>query len=261
MPFREHDSLRYYTFDSFDEEGVLQAAFTRHGGVSLAPWAKLNFGSLVGDDPVNVLENRRRVFQAVGRPVESLFDVWQVHGTEVVYANTPRPLTVPHHKADAILTDNPEVTLLMRFADCVPLLYYDPIHRVVGLGHAGWQGTVKMVAKAVVKAMQGVYGSRPEDILVAIGPSIAVHHYEVGSQVIQEVEAAFGSDAAGLLQTQDGAVKFDLWSANRLVLENAGVQHIEMAGLCTACHIRDWFSHRGEKGLTGRFGVLIGLRE
>jgi YfiH family protein len=261
MPFREKDSLRYYTFESLDDEGVLQGAFTRHGGVSPSPWAKLNLGSLVGDDLENVLENRQRIFQAIGRKTESIFDVWQVHGTSVVCAESPRPLTAPHQKADVILTDNPQITLLMRFADCVPILYFDPIHRVVGLAHAGWQGTVRYVAEAAVKTMQHVYGSRSEDILVAIGPSIGMHHYEVGEDVITEVEKSFGSDANNLLPVQDGAVKFDLWAANRLVLEKAGIRCVEVAGLCTACHTTDWYSHRGEQGKTGRFGVIIGLRE
>jgi polyphenol oxidase len=261
MPFREKDQLRYFTFESLDDEGILQAEFTRKGGVSPAPWAELNLGSLVGDDQAHVVENRRRIFESINRPVESLFDVWQVHGIEAVCAEGPRPLTAAHQKADVIFTDNPEVTLMMRFADCVPILYYDPIHRVVGLAHAGWQGTVRNVAEVAVKAMQSVYGSRPEDILVAIGPSICVNHYEVGSEVIREVQKTFGSDASKLLPTQDGAVKFDLWAANQLVLEKAGIRCVEVAGVCTACNPLDWYSHRGEKGKTGRFGVLIGLKE
>jgi YfiH family protein len=259
MPFHQKDSLRYYTFDSFDDEGVLQAAFTRLGGTSPAPWAKLNLGSLVGDKLEHVEENRRRIFKAIGRPIESLFDVWQVHGTEVICAEIPRPLSAPHQKADVILTDNPEVTLLMRFADCVPILFFDPIHKVVGLAHAGWQGTVKRVAEAAVSAMRSAYGSRAEDLLAAIGPSIGVGHYEIGPDVIQEVQHAFGADSASLLPDHNGFVKFDLWAANRLVLEDAGVRCIETAGICTACHVEDWFSHRGEQGQTGRFGVVIGL--
>lgn len=261
MPFHQHDSLRYYTFESFDDEGVLHAAFTRHGGTSPTPWAKLNLGSLVGDKLEHVEENRRRIFNAIARPIESLFDVWQVHGTEVVCAEVPRPLSAPHQKADVILTDNPDVTLLMRFADCVPIFFYDPIHKVVGLAHAGWQGTVRRVAEAAVRGLRSAYGSRSEDILAAIGPSIGVDHYEIGPDVIQEVQRTFGSDASSLLPDQNGAVKFDLWAANRLVLEQAGVRCIETAGICTACHIEDWFSHRGEQGQTGRFGVVIGLRK
>ena len=114
------DGLRYYTFDSLADCGVTQAIFTRQGGVSPEPWAALNLGGTVGDDPQRVAENRLRAFQAVGRSSASLYDVWQVHGDEVVIANAPRPPHTPHLKADAMLTDRPEVTLFMRFADCVP---------------------------------------------------------------------------------------------------------------------------------------------
>jgi hypothetical protein len=261
MPFREDSHLRYFTFESLDDEGIIQAAFTRHGGVSPAPWAKLNLGSLVGDDLTNVAENRARIFQSIGRTVESLFDVWQVHGIQAVVTEGPRPLSAAHQKADVIITDNPYVTLMMRFADCVPILYYDPIHRVISLAHAGWQGTVRSVAEVAVRVMQSMYGSRPQDILVAIGPSICAKHYEVGPEVITEVQKAFGEDASNLLPIQDGAVKFDLWAANRLVLEKSGVRCIEVAGQCTACNTADWYSHRGEKGQTGRFGVVLGLKD
>jgi YfiH family protein len=261
MPFHEKDHLRYYTFESLDDEAIIQAAFTRQGGVSPVPWAALNLGSLVGDGQAHVIENRKRIFECINRPVESLFDVWQVHGVEVVCTEAPRPLSAAHQKADVIFTDNPNVTLLMRFADCVPILYYDPIHRVVGLAHAGWQGTVRYVAEVAVQAMRSAYGSRPEDLLVSIGPSICVNHYEVGPEVIQEVQNAFGTDASRLLPIQDGTVKFDLWAANSLVLEKAGVRCVELADICTACNPLDWYSHRGEKGKTGRFGVVISLKD
>jgi polyphenol oxidase len=261
MPFRDIDELRYFSFESLDDEGILNAAFTRRGGISSAPWMSLNLGSLVGDDPKHVVENRRRLFHSIDRPPDSLFDVWQVHGTHIICADTPRSLTAPHQKADGILTDNPAVTLLMRFADCVPVLLYDPLHRAVGLVHAGWQGTVNKVAAAAIQAMQAAYDSRPEDVVAAIGPSIGPDHYEVGPDVAGEVERAFGEDASQLLPTDKGAVGFDLWAANKLVLETAGVRCIEVAGICTACHPIDWYSHRGEKGQTGRFGVVISLRE
>jgi YfiH family protein len=217
-------------------------------------------GGTVGDDPENVVENRRRAFQAVRRKLETNYDVWQVHSAEVVCTSAPRPASQPHIKADAILTDQPGVTLFMRFADCVPILLYDPQQKAIGLVHAGWQGTVRRTTEAAVKAMQARYGSRPENILAGIGPSIGAHHYEVGPEVIEQVQAAFGSEARALLPAHDGAVQFDLWQANRLVLNQAGVREVELANLCTACHLEDWFSHRAEKGRTGRFGALIGLK-
>jgi hypothetical protein len=243
----------------FDQEpGLIHAVFTRHGGISPAPWASLNVGGLRGDDPVRVMENRVRAFQELNRDPNSVYDVWQVHSADVICTEKPRP-PHPHVRADAILTDRPEITLFMRFGDCVPILLYDPRRHVAGIAHAGWLGTVRGTVTNTVDRMQSVYGSQPEEILAAIGPSIGAHHYEVGSEVISAVQGKFFEDAEYLLPEVDGAVHFDLWAANRLLLERAGVQNIEVAGLCTACHLENWYSHRGENGNTGRFGVLIAL--
>lgn len=264
MPFHQAGEIRYFSFESLDQAGISHGAITRRGGVSPQPWSSLNVGGTVGDEAERVSENRQRSFQALGRPYASLFDVWQVHGTEVVCAAAPRRPEQAHQKADAILTDRLDVTLFMRFADCVPIFLFDPFKKVVGLAHAGWLGTVQHTAAAAVHAMQACYGSRPQDILAGIGPSIGAHHYEVGPEVVSQVQAAFGADASTLLGPADGAARegralLDLWAANRLVLERAGVQRIEIAGICTACCMEDWFSHRGEKGQTGRFGALIAL--
>jgi len=262
VQFHQPDEVPYFTFPSFEGAGITHAVFTRRGGVSPKPWDSLNVGGLVGDEMSRVVENRQRSFQAVGRSPESMYDVWQVHGREVVCAKVPRPLDQPHLKADVILTDQPGVTLFMRFADCVPVLLVDPVRRVAGIAHAGWLGTVRQTVAEAVKVMGEQYGSHPADILAAIGPSIGVHHYDVGPEVVEQVREAFGDDARSLLVHPNGnpdRVQFDLWKANHLTLENCGVRQIEVAEACTACSPEDWFSHRGEKGKTGRFGVLIGL--
>jgi polyphenol oxidase len=259
MPFRQSGSIHYYSFESFDQEGVKHAVFTRRGGVSPAPWFSLNVGGTVGDDPARVAENRHLAFQALERDPRSVFDVWQVHSADVVSTAAPRPTHAPHQKADAILTSAAQVTLFMRFADCVPILLYDPVRKVAGLVHAGWQGTIKKTAAAALNAMQAEYKSSPGDILAGIGPSIAAHHYPVGKEVAEQVQAVFGQDASSLLISGNGAVQFDLWAANQLVLENAGVRHIETAGICTACSLENWYSHRAENAKTGRFGALIAL--
>ena len=264
MPFHQSEEIRYHTFESLQQAGVLHASITRRGGLSPAPWDSLNVGGTVGDDPQRVLENRRRSFQVVGRTLDSLYDVWQVHGTEVVCTDTPRPHDQPHLRADAILTNTPGVTLFMRFADCVPIFLYDPRNRVVGLVHAGWLGTVEKVVSDAVRSMTSHYRTDPVNVLAGIGPSIGAHHYPVGPEVVERVRAAFGPDGETLLKQQDGsgvdsAVQFDLWSANRLLLQEAGVENVEVSEICTACHLDDWYSHRAEKGRTGRFGALIGL--
>jgi YfiH family protein len=178
---------------------------------------------------------------------------------DVVFADAPRPTHLEYKKADIIFTDRPEVTLYMRFADCVPILLHDPRKGVVGIAHAGWLGTVRCAADAAIRAMVEHYGSSPEDIQAAIGPSIGPDHYEVGPDVIVQVAQSFGAHAASLLQRHGRSTHLDLWEANRLQLESAGVRHIELAGICTACHLEDWYSHRAEKGKTGRFGALIAL--
>ena len=262
MPFYQPESVRYFKFESLSEAGVTHAVFTRRGGISPHPWESLNVGALVGDDPARVIENRQRSFRTVGRMPETMYDVWQVHGNEVVCTDAPRPANLPHLKADAILTDQPGVTLFMRFADCVPVLLSDPKRRIVGLAHAGWLGTVRRTVAAAVAAMVETYHSIPADIIACIGPSIGAHHYQVGPDVADQVSETFGADAQSLLvasNSDEHRVQFDLWAANRLILEQSGVKQIEMAGLCTACHLDDWYSHRAEAGQTGRFGVLIGL--
>ena len=260
MPFQIMGQVKIYQFAQLGWASTVQAVFTRQGGISPDPFSSLNVGSTVGDDLANVAENRKRSFDAVGRKLESMHDVWQVHGTQAVYADAPRHLETPHVQADILLTDNPDVTLYMRFADCVPIFLYDPVKSVVGLAHAGWMGTVKKVAAVAVGAMADRYGSRPGDIQAGIGPSICQEHYPVGVEVVQQIKQAFSSDASGLLTFDGEKEHLDLWKANQLTLEQAGVERIELSGLCTACHLEDWFSHRGEKGRTGRFGGLIGLK-
>ncbi|MBN1305334.1 MAG: peptidoglycan editing factor PgeF [Anaerolineales bacterium] len=260
MPFISEASIRYYQFNCFPDE-VIHAVFTRSGGVSPAPWNSLNLGGMVGDDMDRVRENRFRAFDALKLARESIFDVWQVHGTNVVIARQPRQTDIPYQQADIIVTDRPGVTLFMRFADCVPLLLVDPKKKIIGLAHAGWMGTVRNVAAAAVDAICKLSGSKPADLLAAIGPSIGPDHYIVGPDVVISVLQSFENDADGLLDSRNGHVYFNLWAANQLQLEKAGLENIETAGLCTACHEDDWFSHRAQKGNTGRFGVLMALKD
>lgn len=260
MLVHQAGEIRYLTSELLDSRHVNHAIFTRHGGVSPPPWDSLNFGSTVGDEIANVKENKRRAFNCMHLDYRAVFDVWQVHGTNVVVAESPRIPGVLYEKADVILTNTKGIVLLMRFADCVPLLIYDPYRQVVGIAHAGWQGTVQGVAKIAIEALHRRFQSNPKDLVVIIGPSIGPDHYHVGSEVVRKVVDVFGQDASQIIRDNEKHTTLDLWSANRIQLEEAGVTEIQVMNVCTACHQNDWYSHRAEQGRTGRFGVCISLR-
>ena len=256
----EHISgdIHYFTFNSFPNGSLTHAIFARAGGVSPQPWASLNMSISTGDSAENARANRVRAFEALELPAESMADVWQVHGTETIRADAPRGGHSPI-KADGLITDRPGVTLFQRFADCAPILLYDPKRHALGMVHAGWRGTVERAAASPVKAMAEAYGSRPADLIAGIGPSIGPDHYEVGPEVVEAARRAF-DHADELLITHNSKIHFDLWAANARVLREAGVEQIEVAGLCTACRNDLFFSHRAEAGKTGRFGAVIALR-
>ncbi|MCB9136640.1 MAG: peptidoglycan editing factor PgeF [Anaerolineales bacterium] len=248
-----------FSFNHLSHAGVVHGVLTRQGGVSSTPFHSLNVGRLVGDDPDAVEENHRRAWEAFGRDPRGVAETRQVHGAAIAFVEQFPTGAWERPAADGMVTDQVGVTLFMRFADCVPILLFDPRKKVIGMAHAGWRGTVSRVAQSAVAVMQAQYRSRPQDILAGIGPSICAEHYPVGEEVVAEVQKAFGGEAAGMLLRRNGSVKFDLWAANRMVLEQAGVRQIEMSGQCTACNVEAWFSHRAEHGRTGRFGALIGL--
>jgi YfiH family protein len=257
MNLRQFKDLRYYTFETLDRLGVPHGIFTRSGGVSPAPWASLNTGGTLGDSRENVVENRLRIFQAMNRPVNSIFDVWQVHSTDVIYSREPRPLDQAHIKADGIVSDCPEITLMMRFADCVPVILYHPKTGCAALVHAGWKGTLAKITNQAIQVMQTHCQARPSEMIAAIGPSIGPDHYQVGEEVILGAEIAFGKNSAAILHSSNERYYLDLWKANTITLEEAGVQQIEVAGMCTGCSTNEWYSHRVEAGKTGRFGAVL----
>ena len=257
---REFGTVRYFQFDSLASHGVTHGIFLRVGGVSPSYYSSLNVGGSVGDNPENVRENIKRSFDAINRPVQSKYDVFQVHGNNVVSTQNPRIDNTPLIESDGILTDSEDVTLFMRFADCVPILLYDPRHHVVGLGHAGWQGTSLGVATNLIDSLHYNYGSQPGEIIAGIGPSIGPSKYEVGIDVARQIENKFGTNAPEVLIHKKGKIFLDLWTANKILLMSAGVRNIEVSGICTASNTGDWFSHRAENGLTGRFGGAIALQ-
>lgn len=252
------DGLVYYRFAQWTD--LKHGIFTRLGGISQPPFDSLNLGGNVGDDPRAVRANHERVYAALGVRGDRACTVWQVHGTDVVAVTAPvrNRRWVSH--ADAMITDRTDLPLAMRFADCTPILLFDPVRGAVGMAHAGWRGTVRGVAAATVWAMSELYGCRPADIQAGIGPSIGPRKYQVGREVVEAAAAYFGeTDGLVRVDPADGTYYLDLWAANARDLQRAGVEQVEIAGICTAENTDEWFSHRAEKGKTGRFGAVISL--
>jgi len=259
----EVDGLKYYSFESFPET-VTNAVFTRLGGVSQGDTWGLNVGSNVGDMIENVRENKRKIFKTLGLNEDGYFDCWQVHGKDYVIVNATHNAQgrVRELKADAMLTNVPGVPLFMRFADCTPILIYDPVKNAIGIAHAGWQGTIKRVASELVTGFQAVFGSNPKDLIAGIGPSIGPDHYEIGEPVLSHVKNAHSHNTIRLIKSNSSnKVTFDLWEANKLDLERSGVKKIEVSSICTACNTNEWFSHRAEKGRTGRFAAIVSIKK
>ena len=176
MNMQEKNNLKYYQFSNLSMPGLTQAVFSRSGGVSKDPWYSLNLGGTVGDDQNNVKENLELLLGAVDFREEELVQVRQIHSANVIVANKPMDAV---HQGDAIITQVKGLLLLMRFADCVPILLADPVKEVIGIVHAGWQGTVKEVAFHAARTMVDIFQSNPADIQAGIGPSIGPDHYVV----------------------------------------------------------------------------------
>lgn len=257
---KSNNGLEYLKIDQSTYNKITHGFFTRKGGISPEPYESLNLSTSTGDSQTNVKENRRRIFESINKKVSTLFDVWQVHSDTVVFSDAPRTAGRELIKADAIFTNNPDITLMMRFADCVPILIFDPIKKVVGIIHAGWQGTVKQISKKSILEMQNRYNSNPADIIAVIGPSIGPDHYEVGITVYDIAKELF-SNRDEIIKKEDGKYIFNLWEANEYQLKETGVENVIQTNICTACNTDRWYSHRAEAGKTGRFATVISLSQ
>jgi YfiH family protein len=255
----QNNGLIYYRFANLaSHDEVTHGVFTRLGGVSPSPYGSLNVGHCVGDEGELVDANHDRVCEALGVSRGDVATAHQVHGSGVAPVGLGhRGRVIP--ATDALITDTSGVALMLRFADCLPVLLYDPARQAIGLAHAGWRGTIAGIGAKTVVAMMEAYGSCPADIIAGLGPCIGPCCYQVGTEVIEAVKANF-NPWQGLLRSQgDGSFHFDLWEANRRQLAELGVEEIEVMQLCTACHTDEFFSHRVEGGRTGRFAVILGM--
>ncbi len=272
MNYKENveGSLVYLTFPILEREGICHGFSTKRGGVSTGDCASMNLSFSRGDDPEAVMENHRRFAAAVGFRPEKLVFSNQVHKTEVRRVDRRDCGKGIFRESDilgvdGLITDDREVVLMTFFADCVPLCFYDRKQKAVGLSHSGWRGTVARMGEKTVTAMNRAFGTEPEDIVAVVGPSICSSCYEVGEEVAEEFRRAFRDVqwAEILREKPGGKYRLNLWRANEIVMEEAGIPagQIQVSGLCTCCHSDLLFSHRATGGRRGNLAFAVTLAE
>lgn len=250
---KETSHLARVTSLLLDEAQVKHAFYTRYGGVSPAPFDSLNVAHRIGDRPENVEENRRRALTALNLDKNRLvFAGSLAHGKDVFVA-TKNDAGCEVSGYDAVVTDVADLPIGISAADCVPIVLSDPVKKVIAVVHAGWRGTQVEVVRSAIDVMMSEFDVRSQDILSAIGPSIAGARYEVGSEVAERFDQRYLKSSPSR-----GKYYLDLWLANADQLKQAGVQHIDVLGIDT-CTDERFYSYRREKGTTGRFLAVASI--
>ncbi len=292
IPRRAANGVEWLPIPGWDLPWLWAGFSTRRGGLSRAYCAdgapgELNLGLTAADNRESVLRNRRLLAEAVtSNPATPLISLRQFHSNRIVQTVAVDASHAQPHKADGQITAQPGLLLAIQTADCIPVLVADKKQRVVAAFHAGWRGTVKRIVESGVGSMHLAFGSRPQDLIAAIGPGIGLCCYAVGEEVLSEFESQFtyarelfcevyDSDPVRkkypmlfLTQRAPGhspigpSLHVDLVEANRRQLLSAGLspRSIQVVGGCTQCHTNLFFSHRASQGHAGRMMAVIGIR-
>lgn len=270
MHVNEKEGVTFLTYPAFEEMPEIVHGFsTRLGGVSEGIYSSMNLSFTRGDKEEAVKENYRRISSAMGFAMENIVTSDQTHTANVRRVTEedrgngitkPRP----YKDVDGMITNVPGIVLATFYADCVPLYFVDPVQKAIGLSHSGWRGTVSKIGKITVEKMSEEYGTRPEELYAAVGPSICQKCYEVSEDVAEEFRRAFDPKYWNALfyKKENGKYQLNLWEANHIVLLESGIpeDHISMPNLCTCCNPEFLFSHRASKGKRGNLGAFLGIR-
>lgn len=283
VPLEDGQASSLLTLAPWHQFPGIRAGFTtRVGGVSTTPYASLNCGLHVGDLAEDVRSNRRRIAEQAGFAYEAWTCAEQVHGSRVHIVQATDKGKGRNDRedaiqdADALVTNVPGIMLASFYADCVPLYFVHPASRTVALAHAGWKGTSLAIAAETIRVMHEQFACPPEAVHAAIGPSIGGCCYEIDREVAFRLADAIGAadsltrdghssgELGCALQVRtDGRYVADLKEINRQIMIKAGIQptRIEISRYCTSCRTDMFFSHRREKGSTGRMASWIGWEE
>ena len=260
----------YLEYPLFQKTGIVKSAFsTRLGGVSEGYYSSLNLSFDRGDDPARVLENFKRIGASMGVDVEDMVLSKQTHTTNVrVVTEEDKGKGVIRERdytdVDGMITNVPGICLVTSYADCVPLYFVDPVKKAIGLSHSGWRGTVGKIGKNTVQLMQENFGSKPEDLLAAVGPSVCMDCYEVSEDVIGQFKEAFESKYWQELfyKKENGKYQLNLWKANELIFLESGIlpEHMAITNVCTHCNSKILYSHRTMGNNRGNLCAFLALK-
>ncbi|MDP4181966.1 MAG: peptidoglycan editing factor PgeF [Bacillota bacterium] len=260
VEFIQFNNLKKY-------ENILTHGFTtRIGGVSEGECATLNMGFNRKDIRENIIENYNRITKALNIDISNLVFSNQVHDKKIKLVDeNDRGKGILKESDikgyDGLITDKRGVALVTFYADCVPLLFLDPVKRVIATSHSGWRSTVREIGKETVITMNKEYGCKSEDILAAVGPSIGKCCFEVGNEVYEEFDARLGDIDGYCERISDEKLKINLQGIIKRTLLQSGLseENICMSDICTKCNNDTFFSHRGDMGKTGSLAAIMQL--
>lgn len=283
------ECLEYLTYPVLENTGIVRHLITtRLGGVSRGEFSSMNLSFTRGDREEDVRENYRRIGSVLGCAPENMVASQQTHTTNIRRVSgqdkgkgITRPLD--YRDVDGLMTDEPGIALVTYYADCVPLLFVDPVHKAIGAAHSGWRGTLARMGQCMVGAMGEAFGTRPQDLKAAVGPSICQACYEVSSEVAKQFEVldlsteklrgevlsrgiyreGFSGGLPRVVEPgrQPDKYQLDLWLANLLILLQAGISidSVAVTDICT-CHNSSYlFSHRATGGRRGNIAAFLML--
>lgn len=263
------NGVPYISYNALEKIPWITHGFsTRAGGVSEGCLSSMNLGHGRNDAEENVIRNHEIIAEAIGFDAHNIVASRQTHTTNVrvvskedcgkgVYKERD------YDDVDGMITNEKNIVLATYFADCVPLYIVDTKNKAIGLSHSGWRGTVGKIGRVTLEKMNEQYGTKPEDTVVCIGPSICQNCYEISLDVAEEFMKAFPNHKEEILKDK-GNDKFllDLWECNRIIFEEAGVlpENINLPDLCTCCNSEFLFSHRATNGKRGNLAAFLSLK-
>ena len=259
----------YFSYPLLEQTGMVKHCFTtRQGGKSQGIFASLNLSFTRGDEREAVEENFRRVSQVLDTRYDDFVFTDQTHTTNVRRVgkeDAGKGLVKErgYSDVDGLITNEPGLVLSTFYADCVPLYFADVKNRAIGLSHSGWRGTVDRMGRVTLEAMRREFGTNPENVVCAIGPSICQDCYEVGEDVAEKFIQEFPSYKQEILiEKETGKYQRDLWRANEIILLEAGIkkEHLSVTDVCTCCNPKVLFSHRASQGRRGNLGAFLSIK-